>query len=107
MTVIRSNVSTKQGDEFAPLSPALKRDLGLTQRQVYLARVEATKRRHARALAAIDAADRARDHNAELTRLARGFRPRPTATGLAPWLLAFAPLGAGVLIALAMAGLWR
>jgi hypothetical protein len=101
--IIRSNITTKQGDEFAPLSPALKRDLGLTQRQVYLARVEATKRRQARALAAIDAADR----HAEITRLARGFRPRPTATGLAPWLLAFAPLGAGILIALAMAGLWR
>ena len=102
MTVIRSNVTTKQGDEFAPLSPALKADLGLTQRQVYLARVEATKRRQARALAAIDAADR----HAEITRLARGFRPRPSASW-APWLLAFAPLGAGILIALAMAGLWR
>jgi anti-sigma factor RsiW len=101
--IIRSNITTKQGDEFAPLSPALKRDLGLTQRQVYLARVEATKRRQARALAAIDAADR----HAEITRLARGFRPRPTATGLAPWLLAGAPLAAGILIALAMAGLWR
>jgi hypothetical protein len=105
MTVIRSNVSTKAGDEFAPLSPALNRDLGMTQRQVYLARVEATKRRearHARAMAAIDAADR----HAEIERLARGFRPRPSA-GWAPWLLAVAPLGAGILIALAMAGLWR
>jgi len=104
--IIRSNITTKQGDEFAPLSPDLKADLGMTQRQVYLARVEATKRRearHTRAMAAIDAADR----HAELTRLARGFRPRPTATGLAPWLLAVTPLGAGILIALAMAGLWR
>jgi hypothetical protein len=106
MTVIRSNVSTKQGDEFAPLSPALKADLGMTQRQVMLQRAEAVKRREAqrrRALLLIEAADR----NAELTRLARGFRPRPTSAGLAPWLLAFAPLGAGILIALAMAGLWR
>jgi anti-sigma factor RsiW len=100
--MIRSSITTKQGDEFAPLSPALNRDLGMTQRQVYLARVEATKRRQARALAAIDAADR----HAEITRLARGFRPRPTASW-APWILAVTPLVAGILIALAMAGLWK
>jgi hypothetical protein len=100
--MIRSSITTKQGDEFAPLSPALNRDLGMTQRQVYLARVEATKRRQARALAAIDAADR----HAEITRLARGFRPRPTASW-APWILSVTPLAAGILIALAMAGLWK
>jgi len=105
MTVTRSAVTTKQGDEFAPLSPALKRDLGMTQRQVMLQRAEAVKRREAqrrRALLLIEAADR----HAEITRLARGFRPRPSA-GWAPWLLAVAPLAAGILIALAMAGLWR
>jgi hypothetical protein len=104
MTVTRSAVTTKQGDEFAPLSPALKRDLGMTQRQVMLQRAEAARMREAkRARALIAAADR----NAEIERMTRGFRPRPTSAGLAPWLLAFAPLAAGILIALAMAGLWR
>ena len=106
MTVIRSNVTTKAGDEFAPLSNVLSRDLGMTQRQVMLQRAEAVKRREAqrrRALLLIEAADR----HAEIERMTRGFRPRSTATGWAPWLLAFAPLGAGILIALAMAGMWR
>jgi hypothetical protein len=102
--IIRSNVTTKQGDEFAPLSPALKADLGMTQRQVMLQRAEAARMREAkRARALIAAADR----NAEIERMTRGFRPRPTAAGMAPWILAVTPLAAGILIALAMAGLWR
>jgi len=115
--IVRSSITTKQGDEFAPISPALKADLGLTERQIMLQRAEAVRMREAqRARALIAAADR----NLELQRMARIDRPPlrravlPLATGallalsplIAGVLLALSPLIAGVLLALAMAGMW-
>jgi len=102
ITMIHSRVTTKQGDEFAPISPALKADLGLTERQIMLQRAEAARMREAkRARALIDAADR----HADIERLSR--QPlRRAALALAGALLALSPLIAGVLIALAMAEMW-
>ena len=102
--IIQSSITTKAGDEFAPLSDGLKAELGLTQRQVMLQRAEAVKRREAqrqRALALMDAADRHHEL-AMLNRLRRIEIQRP------PWWLLLIPLAAvAALIALlATAGWW-
>jgi hypothetical protein len=97
--VIRSNVTTKQGDEFAPISQLVQSELGLTQRQVQLLRAEAARRREAQRI--IDAADR----HCELAMLTGHRRievQRP------PWWLVLIPL-AGIVALLALlvtAGLW-
>jgi hypothetical protein len=94
--VIRSNVTTKQGDEFAKLSDNLYRDLGLTQRQVLNLRAEAAQRREAQRI--IDAADR----HAELAMLTGHRRievQRPSWWLLLVPLAAFAALLAGILTA--------
>jgi len=101
---IRSTISTRDGDEFAPLSDGLKAELGLTQRQVMLQRAESVKRREAqrqRALELIEAADR---HH-ELAMLAR-MRKNPYKPP--PWWLLMMPLAALalLLVVLLTAGLW-
>jgi hypothetical protein len=94
--VIRSNIRTKTGDEFAPISQRVQSDLGLTQRQVLNLRAEAARRREAQRI--IDAADR---HH-ELAMLARmrkeTYKEMPWWLILVP-LVAFAALLAGVLTA--------
>jgi len=94
--IIRSAVRTKTGDEFAPISPRVQSELGLTQRQVLNLRAEAARRREAQRI--IDAADR-HSELAMLTGHRRIEIQRP------PWwmilvpLAAFAALLAGVLTA--------
>jgi hypothetical protein len=99
--VIRSNITTKTGDEFAPISQRVQADLGLTQRQVLNLRVEAAKRREAQRI--IDAADR-HSELAMLTGMRQIEVKRP------PWWLMLVPLaalaGLVALIALLLTAGW-
>lgn len=99
MTVIRSSIHSKDGDEFAPISAGLKADLGISQRQVQGMRAEAARRREAQRI--IDAVDR----HAELARLTRRFNHQ--SDRFPPWWLALVPVAGGLLVvALATAGWW-
>ena len=96
--VIRSNITTKTGDEFAPISQRVQADLGLTQRQVLNLRAEAARRREAQQI--IDAADR-HSELAMLTGHRRIEIQRP------PWWLVLIPLaGVVALIALLVTAGW-
>jgi hypothetical protein len=96
---IRSTISTRDGDEFAPISQRVQSELGLTQRQVLNLRAEAAKRREAQRI--IDAADRHHEL-AMLTGHRRIEIQRP------PWWLVLIPLAgvAALLALLVTAGWW-
>ena len=99
---IKATVRTKAGDEFAPLSAQLRKEIGLSERQMMGLREEAIRRRedaHRRNLARLDASDR----QAEIQRLARSFPKAPAA--FPPWWLVLLP-AAGLTLVLALAGMW-